>query len=296
MDKQLKARHLKTVLCAALAACFCGCSSSHLSESDRYQSERYHQKDDSAPVAPESLEHVNNAVPRYEPKSRGGNQDYTVRGKRYKVLKNEEGFSETGFASWYGKKFHGHKTSNGEIYDMYAMSAAHKHLPLPSYVKVTRLDNGKQVIVRVNDRGPFHTGRIIDLSYAAAYKLGMLGTGTAQVGIEAITTPPPWNNKDPLLELVSKKEKELEGRSLNAKAPSKSSGRLFVQIATTQDKRRATRLATQLASLYNIKGRTVVQNNIHKIQLGPLPNEREANKLLEMLKKGEFSSAFKVYQ
>ncbi|HAH03554.1 MAG TPA: septal ring lytic transglycosylase RlpA, partial [Vibrio sp.] len=96
-------------------------------------------------------------------------------------------FTEKGKASWYGKKFHGHLTSNGEIYDMYSMSAAHKTLPIPSYVKVTNTDNNKTTIVRINDRGPFHEGRIIDLSYAAAYKLDVLRTGTANVEIEVIT-------------------------------------------------------------------------------------------------------------
>ncbi len=108
--------------------------------------------------------------------------------KTISVLKSANNFKQTGIASWYGKKFHGHLTSNGEIYDMYSMTAAHKNLPLPTYVKVTNHLNKKSVIVRVNDRGPFHENRIIDLSYSAAFKLDMLKKGTAIVTIEAINT------------------------------------------------------------------------------------------------------------
>ena len=130
---------------------------------------------------------IQNAVPRVEPRSRYGNPaTYTVRGKTYRVLDSGEGFRERGVASWYGTAFHGNPTSSGERYDMYAMTAAHKHLPLPSYVEVRNLENGRRVIVKVNDRGPFISGRIIDLSYAAATKIGMLGSGTAKVEIAVL--------------------------------------------------------------------------------------------------------------
>ncbi|MCW8825154.1 MAG: septal ring lytic transglycosylase RlpA family protein [Gammaproteobacteria bacterium] len=125
--------------------------------------------------------------PKFEPLSPGGNPaSYKVFGKQYKVLKSSAGFVQRGDASWYGTKFHGNKTSNGERYDMYAISAAHKSLPIPTYLEVTNLENGRKLIVRVNDRGPFHSGRIIDLSYAAAAKLGYAGKGTAPVEIRAI--------------------------------------------------------------------------------------------------------------
>ncbi len=154
---------------------------------------RYAVEHDYGPADSVDVSHVPDAVPRVEPKSRGGNKSpYTVLGKTYTVMASGNGYKERGVASWYGKKFHGHDTSNGETYNMYGMSAAHKSLPLPSYVQVTNLSNGKRVIVRVNDRGPFHGGRIIDLSYAAASKLDMLGTGTANVEVEAID-PRSWN-------------------------------------------------------------------------------------------------------
>ncbi len=122
------------------------------------------------------------------PRSRSGNAAvYTVFGKQYQVLESAKGFKERGIASWYGAKFHGRATSSGEIYDMYQMTAAHKHFPLPVFVRVSNLDNGQEIIVKVNDRGPFVHGRIIDLSFAAARALGIYEAGTANVEIEALT-------------------------------------------------------------------------------------------------------------
>lgn len=120
-------------------------------------------------------------------RSQGGNgPTYTVLGKSYRVMDSAHGFRQQGTASWYGTKFHGRRTSNGERFDIYKLTAAHKHLPIPTYVRVTNLSNGKKTIVRVNDRGPFHDDRVIDLSYAAAVKLGFHDKGTAQVQIEVV--------------------------------------------------------------------------------------------------------------
>jgi rare lipoprotein A len=139
------------------------------------------------PKIPGDLSSIPDAVPRYEPRSKRGNPPfYTVLGKRYKVLDTAEGYLERGVASWYGPTFHGESTSMGEKYDMYAMTAAHTTLPLPTYVRVTNLSNGKSVVVRVNDRGPFAKNRIIDLSYTAAAKLDMIRDGTALVEVRAL--------------------------------------------------------------------------------------------------------------
>ncbi len=139
---------------------------------------------------PEEIPDVD-AIPepdvRDEPRSRTGNGNYSVLGKRYQVTDDPEGYVETGLASYYGTKFHGRRTSSQEVYDMYAFTAAHKTLPLPSFARVTNLDNGKSIIVRINDRGPFHPGRVIDLSYAAAVKLGYRDKGTARVEVRAVT-------------------------------------------------------------------------------------------------------------
>ncbi len=148
---------------------------------------RYSLEKDAAPPASYDVSHIPDAVPRDEPRTAAGNKSpYTVLGKTYHVMPSSEGFVERGHASWYGVKFHGHDTSNGEVYDMYGMTAAHKTLPIPTFVRVKNLENGKEVIVRVNDRGPFHGGRIIDLTYAAAKKLGFQSKGTAPVQIEAL--------------------------------------------------------------------------------------------------------------
>ena len=143
---------------------------------------RYALKADVEPEGSFDASTIPDAVPVNELMSLSGNKSpYRVRGEDYEVLPSPKGYQERGGASWYGSKFHGYKTSNGEVYNMYAMTAAHKTLPLPSFVRVENLDNGRSVIVRVNDRGPFHKGRIIDLSYAAAIKLGYANKGTAKV-------------------------------------------------------------------------------------------------------------------
>ncbi|MCE8034722.1 septal ring lytic transglycosylase RlpA family protein [Halomonas sp. MCCC 1A11057] len=153
---------------------------------------RYAMSGDAYPENPPDVSQIPDAVPRVEEPSRGGNRPvYEVWGKTYHVLPDARGYARQGTASWYGEKFHGYATSNGEIYDMYKMSAAHRSLPLPTYARVTSLDNGRSVIVRVNDRGPFHNDREIDLSYAAAARLDILERGTGRVKVEAID-PVVW--------------------------------------------------------------------------------------------------------
>jgi rare lipoprotein A len=160
-----------------------------------------------ASVVPTSAHSMPDAVPAAEPRSRYGNpKTYEVMGERYFVLDSAAGYKEDGRASWYGTKFQGKRTSSGEAYDMYQMTAAHKTLPLPTYVRVTRKSNGRSVVVKVNDRGPFHTGRIIDLSYAAASRLDLLQAGSAEVTVEAIdpgAAPAPTTPSAPFLELAS---------------------------------------------------------------------------------------------
>jgi rare lipoprotein A len=147
---------------------------------------------DGAPRHPPSdLARLPDPVPRVEPKSRYGNPpSYVVFGKTYYVMDRADGYAETGLASWYGTKFHGRPTSSGEHYDMYKLTAAHRSLPIPTYVRVTNLDNQRSAILRVNDRGPFHADRVLDVSYAAAVKLGFSERGTARVRVEALTGSP----------------------------------------------------------------------------------------------------------
>ena len=171
---------LLLVVATALAA---GCSS--VPRGGYYQDDGPHRR-------PEvDVSKVPDAVPRNEAHNERNNRPYNVFGVSYRPLKTSKGYRERGVASWYGKKFHGQRTANGETYDMYAMTAAHKTLPLPSYLRVRNLNNGKSVIVRVNDRGPFRENRIVDLSYAAAARLGIIGTGTGIVEIEGLTGDEP---------------------------------------------------------------------------------------------------------
>ncbi|RUR16009.1 septal ring lytic transglycosylase RlpA family protein [Legionella sp. km535] len=158
---------------------------------DRYKNKnnRYTIKQDGAPEKQQNVS-FKEPVPASEPLSRYGNpSEYFVDGKAYKVMQSSSGYKTRGVASWYGTKFHKQRTSSGEPYNMYVMTAAHKTLPLPTYVKVKNLDNGRVAVVKVNDRGPFHADRVIDLSYAAALKLGVFPKGTANVEIETLKGP-----------------------------------------------------------------------------------------------------------
>ncbi len=232
---------------------------------------------DAAPANPRDVSAVQNAVPRMEPRSRYGNpQSYVVYGKRYYTLNSSADYRETGHASWYGTKFHGRRTSSGEPYDMYAMTAAHKTLPLPSYVEVTNLANGRTVIVRVNDRGPFHNGRIIDLSYAAAVKLGMLGKGTARVEVRAIDPGGPAVQPDPA--------------PLQAFVPPASAGEapVFLQVGAFSNRDNAERLRRNIEG-QDIGAVRIVETDTDKgtffrVQVGPLNDSGEADRVAQALK------------
>ena len=147
----------------------------------------YYQDDGPGDNPPPNLDQIPDAEPKLEPLARAANNPYSVFGVQYVPFKTLAPYRHRGIGSWYGRKFQGQRTSSGEPYDMYAMTAAHATLPIPSYARVTNLANGRSVIVRINDRGPFHSGRLIDLSYTAAYKLGYAGAGSTQVEVESIT-------------------------------------------------------------------------------------------------------------
>ncbi|CAM2792603.1 septal ring lytic transglycosylase RlpA family protein [Vibrio neptunius] len=247
------------MLCAV--ATLVGCSST--------PDKRYSIDEDIAPDAPISVEHIEDAHPQYEPYSLGGNSDYTLRGQRYEIIKEPQGFTQEGVASWYGKKFHGHQTSNGEVYDMYSMSAAHKTLPIPSYVKVTNKDNGRSAVVRVNDRGPFHQGRIIDLSFAAATKLDVIRTGTANVAIEVISVNKPTE---------AHKQKALP--------------KFVVQVASSQHQDRVRTLAQDLSQTLSVKSYISSDKNLHRVFLGPFDDYMLTQKALEQVKLMGYPSAF----
>ena len=244
---------------------------------------RYYQDHDSAPkVIPHKVT-SKDAVAKYEPYASANMRPYTIRGINYRPLHTGKGFSDKGHASWYGQKFHGHRTANGEIYDMYEMSAAHKTLPLPSFVRVTNLQNGKQVVVRVNDRGPFHRGRVIDLSYAAALKLDILKTGVGEVKIDVIH--------------VDKEGEVTVGRSptIIQNDINRANQQVFIQVAALQNKTQIDKLAFGLKTLYQHPYQTKLEKGIYKLHLGPMKNEDEANKLLNELKSKDYPGAYKIY-
>ena len=216
------------------------------------QEKRYDFENDFIPDLNINLEKIKQPTPKSEPFSLIGNKDYVLDKKKYNILDKEEeylNYTKTGTASWYGQKFHGYKTSNYEIYDMFKFSAAHKTLPLPSYVKVTNLENNISIIVRVNDRGPFVDEREIDLSYVAAKKLNMLENGTAKVKVERID----FKNEN-------KKERKI-----------------LVQVFASKNKQRATQVLSKLEKELSVKGYKDFSGNLYKVRFGPLDNILDAN-------------------
>lgn len=245
---------------------------------------RYSQRHDSAPRhAPTNIT-TQDAVPVYEDYNDANSRSYVVFGKRYHPMQDGKGYEKIGEASWYGQKFHGHLTANGEIYNMYEMSAAHKTLPIPSYVKVTNLENQRTVVVRVNDRGPFHDNRIIDLSYAAARKLDILKTGTAHVKLQVVHV-----SQDGLV-TIGKDPLPTPQQDL----PEQDKA-LFIQVAALQDQNKIDALAKGLTMLYQVPTHVPEDDGIYRLRLGPLSNEQEANKLLNELKASGYNNAYRVY-
>jgi rare lipoprotein A len=230
---------------------------------------------DSAPANyTKQWDEIPDAVPVAVKPSKYGNPDkYTVMGKTYYVKDSSDGFRQKGIASWYGSKFHGRRTSSGEEYSMYSMTAAHKTLPIPVYVEVTNIDNGRVGIVKVNDRGPFHEGRIIDLSYAAATRLGVAQTGTANVKIRVVT---PETGK------------QRQGGDVSVKSSTAESDKLYVQVAAFSTEKSAIQHLEKLQGegffdvrlyLETKKGKT-----IYRVRIGPLPTEHVAKNVLAQLK------------
>lgn len=219
---------------------------------------------------PADIGAIPDAVPRVEPLSAKGNPAfYDVMGQRYFVMNSAAGYVERGVASWYGPGFHKISTSNGEPYDMYAMTAAHKTLPLPAYVQVTNLGNGKSVVLRVNDRGPFKAGRIIDLSYTAAAKLDMLRAGTALVEVRAIT---PGSNAP--------------ATALNQPSLIQQS---FVQAGAFGSADNAERLAAQLRGQGYpqafVRSSMVNGRSLYRVRIGPVADAEQFDRIVAELKK-----------
>jgi rare lipoprotein A len=217
---------------------------------------------------------IPDAIPKDEPKSKYGNpESYIVFGKRYHTLADGRDYRARGIASWYGSKFHGQRTSSGEPYDMYAMTAAHKTLPLPSYARVTNLKNNHSIVVKVNDRGPFHENRLIDLSYTAAWKLGIIGEGTGLVEVTALQAGSP---PQPATRAAKSKVKKRSG------LPS-----LFLQVGAFGDSQNAQRLKTRLEE--QLQTRVLIQDDsapskrVYRVQVGPIASVELVDHLSQQL-------------
>ena len=228
---------------------------------------------------------IANAVPKMEPVTRAGNSNpYTVLGETYHLLPTARGYKRVGTASWYGSKFHGRKTANGEVYDMYAMTAAHRTLPIPAYARVTNLANQRVIVVRINDRGPFHASRIIDLSYAAALKLGFADHGTAEVEIEVITptstrVEAPIPNVSPVVadRLSIPEVRAAEERSIDHLP----SGGVFLQIGAFAQRTSADRLQRAISAMTSLPIEIIQHRELFKVKMGPIKNSTR----LKMLQK-----------
>ena len=275
------------VLCITTLLTSCSTSQKHSSSS------RYAQSQDSAPdraVDVTDVTDVKDAIPRVESKSRYGNPaSYVVFGKRYHTLASSAGYSDRGIASWYGTKFHGHRTSSGEPYDMYQMSAAHKTLPLPSYARVTNLGNGKNVVVKINDRGPFHDNRIIDLSYAAASRLDILGKGTGLVEVQTID-PRAYKSEPPERNVLVSKPKVTATQPVNDSEHKSTEHKptLYLQVGAFLSRGNAERLKTRLSSTelpgtLQISEGLSQQKAIYRVRIGPLANVEAADRLTQFL-------------
>lgn len=263
---------MRFIIIFAFAALLVACSSTPTPT--KSTSKRYAQEHDTAPAQPKDVSNVPDAVPKHEPKSKYGNMDsYEVFGKRYYTKDSSQGYVAHGKASWYGTKFHGARTSSGETYDMYEMTAAHTTLPLPTYAKVTNTANGKSVVVKINDRGPFHSDRIIDLSYAAAARIGILNQGVGHVKVEAIN--PQHHKPAPIPTITAAQQQKPPAATETTTDPSK---KYYLQVAAFGEKTYAEKMVKQLESLIE-QPMQISQKNpngFYRVQVGPFNDETSA--------------------
>jgi len=240
----------------------------------------YYKDDGPGASPPPNLAGIPDAVPRAEPLHRFANRPYQVFGKDYVPVASAAPFRQTGIGSWYGRRFHGAPTSSGEPYDMYAMTAAHPTLPIPSYVRVTNLANGRSVVVRVNDRGPFHSDRVIDLSYAAAWKLGYAEAGSARVEVERIV---PASAPSAVVAATQEREQR--------QAPAAESRGIYLQLGAFSARDAAenfrVRVYRELAWLQEAI-QVIAGGSVFRLHLGPYRSQDEARTIADRIQ-AEFS-------
>lgn len=257
---------------------------------------------DGGPDRDLDVSHIPDAIPRVEVRTRAGNSNpYSVLGKTYYLVDNPTGFRQQGEASWYGTKFHGQRTANGEIYDMYGMTAAHTTLPIPSYVRVTNKRNGKSVVVRINDRGPFHNDRIIDLTYTAAKKLGFVQQGTAPVEIEYLEPEEsPLLAKQPVPPALAATTPG--GGSPATPTPVNSAGyaipeNTFLQVGAFGSLAAAQGLQQRLEQLtdYPVVITTAAVDSLMRVRIGPFKDSLDLMNVRQILLDRKFSEPHVVY-
>lgn len=250
----------------------------------------YYKDDGPGEEVPANLDEIPDAEPKWEPLYKPALKPYTVLGKSYVPQSSLQPFKQRGLASWYGKKFHGQKTSNGEIYNMFGMSAAHTTLPLPSYVRVRNLSNDRTVIVRVNDRGPFHSGRIIDLSYTASHKLGLIGRGSGEVEIETVmpgekgTTYASVGSPTKPVVVPPPVEARPMDRSIDENIPPG----IYLQFGAYANRQSADGLRNELTREMEWAPQPIRLSStgtIHRIQMGPFATRAEAEVIAERIQR-----------
>ena len=252
---------------------------------------RYSISQDRAPTRIVDLSIIPEVIPQPINRTMAGNRSpYTVLGKSYQVLPTEEGYNESGVASWYGEKFHGHKTSNGEVFDMYQVSAAHKSLPIPSFLRVTNLDNNRSIVVRVNDRGPFHGDRVIDLSYAAALKLGYADRGTARVQLESIVASGAFRDRG-----VSATTSAAGNENLRVS----SSSSKYLQVGAFSELSTAQEVSTKVEEITSLPVfiRTVnisKSRKLHRVRVGPISDSGQIQRVSESVVAANLGSPYTV--
>ena len=243
--------------------------------------------------APPNLEATPDAVPRAEPLHRYANRSYVALGQTYTPLQKPGNYKERGIASWYGKKFHGQRTSSGETYDMYGMTAAHPVLPIPSYARVTNLANQKSVVVRINDRGPFLHDRITDLSYTAAYKLGIIGNGSSEVEVESIATDEAVVTPIAMAAQVTSEPLQPEPVAAPAITPAVAAanapvdaGNTYLQLGAFKSQQGAESFLAKMRTEFDGSGKQVVlyqKDDFVRVHIGPYANQAEARATAEKL-------------
>lgn len=232
---------------------------------------------------PPNLDATPDAVPRAEPLHRYANRQYAALGKTYVPLEKAGNYKERGIASWYGKKFHGQRTSSGEIYDMYGMTAAHPTLPIPSYARVTNVATGKSVVVRINDRGPFLHDRIMDLSYTAAHKLGIVGNGSSEVEVESIATDTAVATAIAVAEPIS--NEPLAPAPATTSAPP-AAGNTYLQLGAFKSQQGAESFLVKMRSEFDGSGKQLAlyqKDELVRVHIGPYASADEARATAEKL-------------